>query len=207
MQTSYSHDHEHLVFDAIKSGASDDYFLLKDFFSFAKNYALSYWQGKYPRLENEDWDFIFANVDFKIISRIKKGLQLQEGTKLTSYYTTVAGFAILDFIQDQTKSRKIVIEEVAWELGEPAEIEEQLDSKEAALIIKKKLNEWIGNEEQVKVLLLFTKGYSYKEILEITNYKSETACRNALVKGKKKIAEHIKNHPEDARMIKELLTN
>lgn len=207
MQTSYSHDHEHLVFDAIRYGASDDFFLLKDFFSFAKNYALSYWQGKYPRLENEDWDSIFANVDFKIITRIKKGLQLQEGTKLTSYYTTITGFAILDFIQDQTRSRKIVIEEVAWEMGEPAAIEEELNAKESAWIIKKKLNEWIGNEEQVKVLLLFTKGYSYKEILELTNYKSETACRNALVKGKKKITEHLNKHPEDAQMIKELLIN
>jgi DNA-directed RNA polymerase specialized sigma24 family protein len=207
MQLSYSHDHEKLVFDAIKSGASDDYFLLKDFFSFAKNYALSYWQGKYPRLDQTDWDFIFANVDFKIITRIKKGLQLQDGTKLTSYYTTVAGFAILDFIQDQSKSRKIEIEEVVWEIGEPAEIEDHLDSKESALIIKKKLIEWVGNEEQVKVLLLLTKGYSYKEILDLTNYKSETACRNAVVKGKKKIIDHLKQNPNDAQMIKELLIN
>ncbi|MEY2904277.1 MAG: hypothetical protein RJA52_293 [Bacteroidota bacterium] len=205
MQASYKHDLESLVIEGIKSGVSND--LLKDFFSFAKNYSQSYWQGKYPRLNNEEWDFIFANVDFKIITRFKKGLQLQEGTKLTSYYTTVTGFAILDFIQDQTKSRKIAIEDVAWEIGEPAPIEEELNSKESALIIKKKLAEWIGNEEQVKVLLLFTKGYSYKEILELTNYKSETACRNALVKGKKKIAEHLNSHPQDAQMIKDLLIN
>ena len=56
-------------------------------------------------------------------------------------------------------------------------------------------------------MLLNAEGLSYKEILPETNYESEAACRNALVKGKKKIATYLQNNPKTAEILKKLLKN
>ena len=61
------------------------------------------------------------------------------------------------------------------------------------------------NEDQVQVMLLFSKGYSYKEIVRKTNYKSEGACRNAYGKAKKKIAEYIIANPKKGQELRSLL--
>lgn len=196
-----------VVIDAIVSGKGNESDILKFFFSHAAQYAKAYWQSKYPKLYPEDWDFIFANVNYKIVTRFKKGLKLNDGTKLTSYFTTITGYAILDFIKERKESPQVQVDEIAWELGEPAKAPISIESSEIASIIKERLDKWIGNEEQVKVLLLFSKGYSYKEILHLTNYQSEGACRNAVVKGKKKISEYLQNNPREADYIKKLLKN
>jgi DNA-directed RNA polymerase specialized sigma24 family protein len=198
---------DHIVIEAIVSEHGSESFILKNFFSYAAQYAKAYWQSKYPNLYPEDWDFIFANVNYKIVTRFKKGLQLNEGTKLTSYFTTITGYAILDFIKERKEAPQVQVEDVAWELGEPARAPGALESTEIATIIKERLEKWVGNREQVKVLLLFTKGYSYKEILKLTSYQSEGACRNAVVKGKKKISTYLQNHPKEAAFIKKLLQN
>lgn len=198
---------DQLVIKAIVSGHGTDSFVLKKFFSYAAQYAKAYWQSKYPNLYPEDWDFIFANVNYKIVTRFKKGLQLNESTKLTSYFTTITGYAILDFIRERKDAPQVQVEDIAWELGEPAKATEKIESSEIATIIKERLEKWVGNQEQVKVLLLYNKGYSYKEILKLTTYQSEGACRNAVVKGKKKITAYLQNHPKEAAFIKELLQN
>lgn len=196
---------DQVVIEAIVSGHGSESFVLKNFFSYAAQYAKAYWQSKYPNLFPEDWDFIFANVNYKIVTRFKKGLQLNEGTKLTSYFTTITGYAILDFIKERKDAPQVQVEDIAWELGEPAKAPEKMESSEIAIIIKERLEKWVGNQEQVKVLLLFTKGYSYKEILKLTTYQSEGACRNAVVKGKRKISAYLQNNPREAAFIKKLL--
>ena len=61
------------------------------------------------------------------------------------------------------------------------------------------------NEDQVQVMLLFSKGYSYKEIVLKTNYKSEGACRNAYGKAKKKVVEFILANPQKGQELRRLL--
>lgn len=198
---------DQVVIDAIVSGHGSKSSVLINFFSYAAQYAKAYWQSKYPNLYPEDWDFIFANVNYKIVTRFKKGLQLNEGTKLKSYFTTITGYAILDFIKERREAPQVQVEEIAWDLGEPAKAPSVLESSEISIIIKERLEKWVGNREQVKVMLLFAKGYSYKEILKLTTYQSEGACRNAVVKGKKKVSAYLQNHPEEAAFIKNLLQN
>ena len=75
---------------------------------FLKNtqvYAFGTWQKKFPRLQDEDWKIIWSDVHFKLIKRIKGGLTLQAGTKLSSYYTTVVGYAILDHLKERKETQ------------------------------------------------------------------------------------------------------
>ena len=55
---------DQVVIEAIVSGHGSESFVLKNFFSYAAQYAKAYWQSKYPNLYPEDWDFIFANVNY-----------------------------------------------------------------------------------------------------------------------------------------------
>jgi len=98
--------------------------------------------------------------------------------------------------------------EVLVEFLPKVELEEQeltFEKAERAQLIRKKLEQITGNAEQVKVLLLLTKGYSYKEIVQQTTYLSDGACRNACLKGKKKIAAYIVAYPEEGKQLKNWL--
>lgn len=177
----------------------------KTFFDFARKYALAHWQRKYPKLEPDDWDTIFSHSNYKLISRLKKGLELKKDTKLTTYYTHVVGYAILDYINSRKQTAEIPIE--TYDKPQNPIILSKLESEERKNHIFNWLNTIIDNPEQVKVMLLNAEGLSYKEILPETNYESEAACRNALVKGKKKIATYLQNNPKTAEILKKLLKN
>jgi len=190
------------VIDAIKtSDAAYNPLVLNHFFAEVEAYALGCWRQKYSRLGAEDWKIIFSNSNLKFISRIKKGLVLKETTTLKTYYTGIVDYAALDFVSKKKK-------EVLVELLPKVELEEQeltFEKAERAQLIRKKLEQITGNAEQVKVLLLLTKGYSYKEIVQQTTYLSDGACRNACLKGKKKIAAYIVAYPEEGKQLKNWL--
>lgn len=174
------------------------------FFTKAKSYALGTWLKKYSRLQEEDWQIIFSDVNFKIVNRIKKGLTLKKGTRLTSYYATVVEYAILDYLATIKKNYTSDINRVVeQEAVLPAN---NLEKQELANQLRIFLEEVTQNQEQVQVLLLFSKGYSYREIVSKTSYQSEGACRNAFLKAKKKIIAYIQKYPEQGVQLKNLLS-
>lgn len=178
--------------------------LLTTFFQGARNYALCYLRNQYPDLDESAWETIFTNVDVKLVTRVRKGLELKEGTRLTTYYTSVAKFAALDFVRDRQRAQSH--EEVLPNQAiEPPAIEGKMEQEERSQRIRQWLEEVISNQDQVEVLLYHTQGYTYKEIVGLTNYRSEGACRNAWVKGKKKITEYLMEHPEAVRVFRKLL--
>lgn len=177
--------------------------VLKWFLPDVREYALGYWRKQYGRLREEEWEVIFANTNLKFITRIKNGLELRPETRLKTYYTAVVGYAILDFLE--SKRKKTFSPSVQPELEETTSTTDHLEKAQMAALIKEVLEQITGNVEQVKVILLFTKGYSYKEIVEKTNYKSEGACRNAFLNGKKKITEYILENPQEGKRLKEMI--
>ena len=192
------------VLDAIKSSHAQGEIILTWFFDFARTYARRYLARKYPEFDENAWDSIFANVDIKFVSRLRKGIELQEGTRLTTYYTSIAKFAALDHLNDR-KSAKYTQEVEDHQAIAPPDVEGQMEREEQQARIRDWLHHIIGNEQQVAVMLLQAEGLSFREILEQTEYQSEGACRNAVVKGKKKIAKHLLDHPETAQILKSLL--
>ncbi|HMQ08530.1 MAG TPA: hypothetical protein PKC30_14615 [Saprospiraceae bacterium] len=193
------------VFQAMRRGNHQDQVVLNWFFVWIRSYALGYLKRLYPDFEREDWDTIFSVTDEKILRRIKKGLILQEGTQLSSYYTGVARFAALDFIQDRRKTETLLVEENV-RIEYPS-LEEKMDHEGRAIRIRVWLQKVVDNTEQVEVLLWNARGYSFREIVEKTGYESEGACRNAHMKGRKKIAQYILDHPEARMYIEKLLKN
>lgn len=209
MKTNPFHDEfgsvytDEQVLEAIRSGNDHGQLLLKWFFSHVRDYAAGYLSKQYPGLDPAEWDVVFANTNLRLITRVRKGLSLQDNTRLATYYTSVARFAALDFIQE----RKAQQQEIQGE-QEPVEApvaEQHIEQTERAQLIQDWLNRVIGNEEQVKVLLLQTKGYSFREIVARTAYQSEGACRNALGKGKEKVAKYLLDHPKEAAQLRALL--
>jgi len=83
--------------------------------------------------------------------------------------------------------------------------QEQFEKAETAIVIQEILEKIIGNKEQVKVMLLVSKDYSYKDIIEETSYTSNGACRNAFLKGKKKLTAYILKYPDAGKRLKNLL--
>jgi len=173
------------------------------FFNIAKSYSLQYWQPKYPILEDYEWDVIIANANLKLITRIKNGWQKKENVQLTTYYTSVVGYAILDYLQDKKKGPQLEVNERDAVIE--ASVEGALNEKERTKQIHDTLKAIVDNDDQLTVLLLYAEGYSYKEIMEQCNYQSEGACRNAFVKAKKKISDYLVKHPEQAKRLKRLL--
>jgi len=167
-----------------------------------KDYALGYLQRKYPHLTTADWETILANANLTLVQRVRKGLQLQAETKLSSYYVSVADFATLDFLRDRQKG---IAEDEIPDAVQPPQIVEEMEARERAEAIRQWLTQVIGNEQQVQVLLLHTRGYSHQDIVAVTDYDSEGATRNALLKGKQKIARYLLRHPEQAQHIRTLL--
>lgn len=178
--------------------------VLNWFFQTSRKYAQSYLTPIYPNIEGLGWDVIFANVNLKFITRIKKGLTLNPDTKLTTYYTSIAKFAALDFVRDQQDQQNYQSIEEGQIVEDPS-IVKNMEREERSQEIKVWLSRIIGNEDQVKVLLLQAEGLSYKDIVNQTVYQSEGACRNASLKGKKKIADYLVQNPESAKVIRKLL--
>lgn len=199
---AYSDDQ---VLAAIRSTDHSGQGALQWFFGQVKDYARGYLTGKYPNLTGAEWDTVFSNTDVRLLRRVRNGLTLESGTRLSSYYVSVADFAALDVIRERPKAHDSGPLEA--DLVEPPRIVEDMESSERSAAIRKWLMAVIGNEDQVKVLLLFTKGYSHQEIMGYTHYDSEGACRNALLKGKKKIAQYLLAHPDQAQAIRSLLTD
>lgn len=190
------------IIEALKApDAVNNRLILKHFFAEVEAYALGCWRKKYSRLQEEDWKLVFSNSNLKFISRIKKGIVLKENTTLKTYYTGIVDFACLDFVSPKKK-------EVLGELPVNRTIEESesiIEKTERAQLIKEKLEQITGNAEQVKVLLLLAKGYSYKEIVPKTSYLSDGACRNASSKAKQKIIAYILRHPEEGVQLRNWL--
>ncbi|MCB0630650.1 MAG: hypothetical protein R2824_06305 [Saprospiraceae bacterium] len=174
------------------------------FFKNSRDYAQQFLIKYYPNLEKFEWDAIFANVNLKFTTRIRNGIELQPGTRLTTYYTSIAKFAALDFVRDQ-QYRNNFQEVNDHQVIELPAIEGKLEREERAREIQAWLMRIIGNMDQVKVLLLQADGVAYKDIVVQTGYQSEGACRNAVVKGKKKIAEFLLENPESAQALRKLL--
>jgi len=190
------------VLVALKAGDQPtDHLLLKHFFSDVHAYAFGCWQKKYQRLSQEDWAVIFSNSDWKLISRLKKGLVLKEQTTLKTYYTGIVDYAVLDFLAEKKKTRVLDIPQHTYIVAHQPHFEKE----ELAENIRKMLVDIIGNKEQVKVLLLQAKGYSYEEIVQETTYISNGACRNACLKGKKKLTAYILKYPEEGKRLRKLL--
>lgn len=191
------------IIDSIRDPHENNNIVAKDFFDYAKDYATSFWKAKYPRLEPDEWDAIISQSNFKLISRLKKGLELNPDTKLTTYYTHVVGYAILDHLAARKKMAASPVE--SFDRPQFPEIDSKIERAEQMAIVNKWLHTIIDNPEQVRVMLLYAEGFSYKEILQKTSYESEGACRNALVKGKKKMAQFLLENPKVAKSLKKLL--
>jgi DNA-directed RNA polymerase specialized sigma24 family protein len=192
------------VLTAIRSSGREAEQVIAWFISGARVYARRYLARKYPEFDKHTWDSLFANVDIKFVSRLRKGIELQEGTKLTTYYTSIAKFAALD----QLGERKVAAYTQQVEDHQaiaPPDIERKIDLEERQGLIREWLHKVVGNEQQVLVMLLQAEGLSYREILDQTEYQSEGACRNAVVKGKKKIMQYLLRFPEAAGTLKSLL--
>ena len=192
------------VFVAIRSEERAYTVVSNWFFQKARAYAIGTWQKKYPRLQEADWEFIFSEVDFKLVKRIRKGMTL-EGTQLLTYYTTITDYAVLDYLKLQRKEKNSSIEEVV--LPKVVLPSSALEKEELAMELTNFLEKITQNKSQVEVLQLFSKGYSYREIVERTDYKSEGACRNAFLKAKKKILSYIQKYPEQGNILRKLLRN
>lgn len=192
------------VLSAIRSSGRESEQAIRWFINSARVYAKRYLARKYPEFDENTWDSLFANVDIKFVSRLRKGIELQEGTKLTTYYTSIAKFAALDQLNERKVSAYTQEVEDHQAIA-PADIERRLDREESQKLIREWLHQIVGNEQQVLVMLLQAEGLSYKEILDQTEYQSEGACRNAVVKGKKKITQYLLRFPEAAHTLKSLL--
>jgi RNA polymerase sigma factor (sigma-70 family) len=198
-----NHYSDQQIIAAILNGEKGNSLALNWFFDDVKHYALGVWRKKYRNLSDDIWEDIFTDASLKLITRIKKGLQLQEGTKLKSYFTTVVEYTVLDHFSKQKKEKTFDFEQV--KKIESVNDTYQFEEKQIANIIKDKLQEITGNPEQVSVILLIAKGYKYKEIIEKTAYKSEGACRNAYMKGKKRIVNYILQYPEEGKKLKAMI--
>jgi len=190
------------ILDAIQSGNDHSQLVLKWFFGHVQEYALGFLRRQYPNLDPVEWDVVFANTNLKLISRVRKGLVLSTDTRLSTYYVSVAKFAALDFVRERQPDHLPVQE---GDLREGPKIMDQLDEEDRSRYVRDWLYRVLQNTEQVQVLLLQTKGYSYREIVDQTNYSSEGACRNALLKGKQKISAYLLDYPQEANKLRALL--
>lgn len=191
------------VIAAIQSGAPNNQLALKWFFEDVKYYSLGVWRKKYRDVSDEAWEDIFTDSSIKLITRVKKGLILKEGTRLKSYFTTIVEYSVLDYFAKSKKEKTLPL--LPNQRIDIANDTYAFEEAQAANLIKEKLQEITENAEQVKVILLFAKGYRYKEIVKKTNYKSEGACRNAYLKGKKRIVNYILQYPEEGVALRKML--
>jgi len=189
------------VIVAMKNGT--DQLVLKWFFEDVKGYAIGVWRKKYRDITDEVWEDVFTDATIKLITRVKKGLVLKEGTKLKSYFTMVVEYTVLDHFAKTRKEKTQSFESVAF--VESSHDVYQFEESQVASLIHQKLQDITENPEQVKVMLLVAKGYRYKEIVEKTGYQSEGACRNAYLKGKKKIVNYLIQHPAEGQELKQML--
>jgi len=190
------------VLVALKSGTQPkDHLLLKHFFSEVHAYAFGCWQKKYARLSKEDWAVVFSNSDWKLVSRLKNELVLKEQTTLKTYYTGIVDYAVLDFLAEKKKTKVLDIPQHTYIVAH----QHHFEKEELAENIRKMLVDIVGNKEQVKVLLLQAKGYSYEDIVQETTYISNGACRNACLKGKKKLTAYILKYPAEGKRLRKLL--
>lgn len=191
------------VLKAIREDEGQGSLVLKWFFGQVKGYALGYLTKEFPRIESMEWEVVLANTNLKLLSRVRKGLQLEIGTQLATYYVSVARFATLDLIREQKETAHQEVSETYLK-AEPR-ILDQLEQKDRARHIKEWLERIVGNEEQVVVLLLQSKGYVFRDILAKTSYRSEGACRNAALKAKQKISNYLVENPQEAAKLRALL--
>lgn len=191
------------VIRAIQDDATGNPLAIKWFFEDVKHYSLGVWRKKYRNISEEAWEDIFTDSSIKLITRVKKGLTLKEGTRLKSYFTTVVEYGVLDHFAKSKKEKTLPI--LPNQRLNSSNDTYAFEEAQIANLIKEKLQEITENAEQVKVILLFAKGYRYKEIVEKTTYKSEGACRNAYLKGKKKIVSYILQYPEEGLALRRML--
>jgi len=191
------------VVAAIKNSGGNSQLILKWFFEDVKGYALGVWRKKYRDIPDEAWEDIFTDATIKLITRVKKGLTLKEGTRLKSYFTTVVEYTVLDYFAKNKKEKVLPL--ATTQKVEATTDKYQFEESQMAELILQKLQDITENAEQVKVILLVAKGYKYKEIVTKTSYKSEGACRNAYLKGKKRIVNYLIQHPAEGKELKAML--
>ncbi len=191
------------VIAAIQDNDNGNSLAIKWFFEDVKHYSLGVWRKKYRDISEEAWEDIFTDSSIKLITRVKKGLKLKEGTRLKSYFTTVVEYSVLDHFAKSKKEKTLPL--LPNQRIESSNDTYAFEEAQIANLIKEKLQEITENAEQVKVILLFAKGYRYKEIVKKTTYKSEGACRNAYLKGKKRIVSYILQYPEEGAALKRML--
>jgi len=191
------------VMAAIKNSGGNSQLVLKWFFDDVKDYSLGVWRKKYRDIPNEAWEDIFTDATIKLITRVKKGLTLKEGTRLKSYFTSVVEYTVLDYFGKNKKDKVLPL--TATQRVVISTDKYQFEESQMAELILQKLQDITENAEQVKVILLVAKGYKYKEIVAKTSYQSEGACRNAYMKGKKRIVNYLVQHPAEGKELKAML--
>lgn len=191
------------VIAAIKNSGGNSQLVLKWFFEDVKGYALGVWRKKYRDIPEEAWEDIFTDATIKLITRVKKGLTLKEGTRLKSYFTMVVEYTVLDYFASNKKEKVVPL--TVTQRIESSTDKYQFEESQMAELILQKLQDITENAEQVKVILLVAKGYKYKEIVAKTSYQSEGACRNAYMKGKKRIVNYLIQHPAEGKELKAML--
>lgn len=191
------------VLTAIKNSGGNSQLVLKWFFDDVKDYSLGVWRKKYRDIPNDAWEDIFTDATIKLITRVKKGLTLKEGTRLKSYFTSVVEYTVLDYFGKNKQEKVLPL--AATHRVEASTDKYQFEESQMAELILQKLQDITENAEQVKVILLVAKGYKYKEIVTKTSYQSEGACRNAYMKGKKRIVNYLVQHPAEGKELKAML--
>ncbi|MFK7982175.1 MAG: hypothetical protein AB8G86_19500 [Saprospiraceae bacterium] len=191
------------VIIAIKNSGGNSQLVLKWFFEDVKDYSLGVWRKKYRDIPNDAWEDIFTDATIKLITRVKKGLTLKEGTRLKSYFTSVVEYTVLDYFGKNKKEKVLPL--TATQRVEASTDKYEFEESQMAELILQKLQDITENAEQVKVILLVAKGYKYKEIVVKTSYQSEGACRNAYLKGKKRIVNYLVQHPAEGKELKAML--
>ena len=115
----------------------------------------------------------------------------------------VVEYTVLDHFAQRNKNKTIPVESIERTASEPDVY--TFEQTQIADLIQEKLLQITENPQQVSVILLVSKGYKYKEIIQKTGYQSEGACRNAYMKAKKKIINYFLRHPGEGEKLRALI--
>lgn len=163
----------------------------KNKYSYVEGYVM-----KKTGISKQDFKEVFNQSFIRIVEKYKNGYRIEKATFLT-IWVQINYYAALDFLSKKNKKRTLK-KDVFFE-------ENYFEKKDLALHIRNNIEKIVGNKEQVKVALLFYKGYKYDEIVAMTSYKTNGAARNALMKAKQKVAAYLNENQNQKLIIQKLI--